>query len=179
MILMGGSKQCVFCLEEIPVEARKCKHCLEIQDQNYSKGDRSTFEGLIHLIGKSFIPLVILIIVFSFKPSFEKLMEKANEVEVLGAKLVFFPGSKDSVELSAYEIYYLIHSVSMESTKTVFKYSLFKKEKSRMESIKSLEKKGLITFDVKDDGFFEGDQSIFIGPTGKGKAFLKKLKIKF
>lgn len=62
---------------------------------------------------KLITPVTILILVLLFKPTVNDLLRQASEVSVLGASFKFESNGTD-IELSALELYYLIHAFKLE-----------------------------------------------------------------
>ncbi|WP_449286738.1 hypothetical protein [Marinobacter sp. PE14] len=180
-------KHCRHCYESIPVQANKCSHCLEFQASKNEVSDKNIeiIKEVIALLGKAFFPIVILVLVFSFKPNLESLLSRANEAEFWGGKFKFSSSSSFSGDLSAYELFYLIDSADHgPGYGGGLNYDYYKEhEPEKIEAIESLAEKGLITRTVAK---YEGDNTEYFGEstlktfaTEKGKALLKEMGITF
>ena len=172
------------------MQANKCKHCHEFQAPVENDPEGKTTEiikEVLTLVGKAFTPIVILVIVFTFKPTFEGLIAKTNEAEFLGGKFKFSSRSSSSFSgvLSAYEIYYLIDSADHDADYGGgLNYEHLKTHMpDELEAIESLKEKGLITtkivkYDGENTDYF-GEYTLKTFSTEKGKALLKEIGIKF
>lgn len=180
-------KRCLHCFEQIPAQANKCRHCLEFQSPSDGSQDKKLeiIKEIFSLAGKSLVPIVILVLVFSFKPTIQTLLSKTNEAEFLGGKFKFSTSSSFSGVLSAYELYYLIYSADKgQDFEGGLNYDLLKKHQPKeLEAIESLEQKGLIGTKIKkyegSNTKVFGENTLAIFSTEVGKALLIEMGISF
>ncbi len=180
-------KPCVHCFETIPAPALKCKFCHEFQHSKDQNPDNKLeiIKELINLIGKTFIPIMVVVLVFSFKPVLEELLSKTHEAEFLGGKFKFAGTSSFSGELSAYELYYLIDSGTHgQDYEGGLNFDVLKEsKKGELLAIETLEKKGLITTKITNyeggNTQIFGKKSLAIFATKKGKSLLKEMGLTF
>ncbi len=183
---------CPYCKEPIELAAIKCKHCLEFLPSALKSDDKkkkvlseSIAVAIFDLIGKSLVPITVLIIALVFKPTLEYLLIKAQTAEFLGTKISFSQAVAYSGDLKPVELYYLLQSAQnfgYESPKNYMNYDSIKK-KGQEAILESLVDKGLIEYSIiaqtKRDTNVFGAEEVVIIPTDKGKAFLIELGLSF
>lgn len=93
----------------------------------------------IEFFGKLITPLTIIILVLIFKSTVEERLSQASEVSVLGSNFKFDTNSFHG-QLSALELYYLIHASVNEDLRT----NIDGLEGKKRAAIYLLQSKGLI-----------------------------------
>lgn len=123
----------------------------------------------LEFVGKLITPLTIIILVLSFKSTVEERLSKATEVSVLGSNFKFHSQEFDG-ELSALEIYYVIHAHKLTD-------SFFQKdavEADELAAIYLLKSKGILDL---EESTMEGVSSELLGLklTAKGEGIVRQL----
>jgi hypothetical protein len=173
------SSACPYCREPISLAAVKCPHCQEFLRENATDGDTRLPVELISLVGKSLVPITILVLALVFKPSLETLLQRTDSAEFLGTSIAFSHTQSFQGDLTPYEIYYLIGSAGNYGTgpRTTLNYGHLK-ESGQNEVLVRLEAKGLVVLEIDSQGFSDS-QGVIVTPTEKGRRFLVELGLKF
>jgi hypothetical protein len=174
----------------IEATAVKCKNCLEFLPdfkKSEAKSAKILSEPLLGhlfgLFGKMLVPLTVLILVLTYKPTLDLLLIRTKEAEFLGTKISFNETKAYAGTLTPLELYYLIESAVNFSHEDIPRSTLNYdsiKSKKHDDIIQSLSNKGLLTYKIKEnpEGKFFTKEIVLI-PTEKGKNFLIELGMSF
>ena len=117
-------------------------------------------------------PITIIILVLLFKPTVNALLSQASEVSVLGASFKF-ENNGDNIELSALELYYLIHANKYGVDSPLPKVFL---EDDEFAALYLLKAKNLI-FSKEEFDDEEGFDFLILTTTETGEGLIKQLNL--
>ncbi len=167
---------CPYCKEDIQRDAVKCKHCHEFVSSKppvkTNELSDEKFKAILDLVGKAFIPLVIVVLVLALKPTLVDLFGKTTSAKFLGVEISFDKSSGFQGDLTPLALYYLIGSADGGGNRY--------EDEEIKKSVKELASKDLITTKIEETT--EGSPEmkgtwVVITPTEKGKEFLANMGV--
>lgn len=122
----------------------------------------------LEFLGKLITPVTIIILVLSFKSTVEERLSQASEVSVLGSSFKFHTNTFEG-DLSALEVYYLIHANLNSDRKT----NISDLETKRKAAIYLLESKSIISLELTESSM--PGEFYYLKLEAKGKELINKL----